>query len=150
MNTLVISDLHMGNGGSYDIFAGEAELPKLLADVSRRKRPRRVERRYLRFLLNDDSLGLQPGRAEKQARDIVGYSGTAAVLTKLGDIAKAGGRVTFISGNHDLEIGLPSVQALIVKGMGAPASGVAFHVGDEPLVLATGLAPCSSLTRKGR
>jgi UDP-2,3-diacylglucosamine pyrophosphatase LpxH len=138
MNTLVISDLHMGNGGSYDIFAGEAELPKLLATFRDGSVHVVLNGDTFDFLLNDDSLGLQPGRAEKQARDIVGYSGTAAVLTKLGDIAKAGGRVTFISGNHDLEIGLPSVQALIVKGMGAPASGVAFHVGDEPLVLATG------------
>ena len=30
MRTLILSDLHLGNGGDYDIFAGSESLPALL------------------------------------------------------------------------------------------------------------------------
>ena len=46
MNTLVVSDLHLGNGGSYDIFAGETELPRLWAKFKNEK---------LHVILNGDT-----------------------------------------------------------------------------------------------
>jgi UDP-2,3-diacylglucosamine pyrophosphatase LpxH len=136
MNTLVLSDLHLGNGGAYDIFAGETELPKLLAKLKQEKPHVILNGDTFDFLMNDEPLELAAPRADGQTRELVAHPGTRAVLRGLGEIARDGGKVTFRSGNHDLEIGLPSVQAIIVEAMGTPGN-VEFSVGQEPLVLAT-------------
>jgi UDP-2,3-diacylglucosamine pyrophosphatase LpxH len=137
MNTLVLSDLHLGNGGSYDIFAGEAELPKLLATLVGTKVHVVLNGDTFDFLMNDEPLALRPARADAQARALIEHPGTQAVLSELGKIARGGGQVTFRSGNHDLEIGLPSVQAVVLLALGSPPSGIVFSVGEKPLLLAT-------------
>jgi UDP-2,3-diacylglucosamine pyrophosphatase LpxH len=136
MNTLVVSDLHLGNGGSYDIFAGETELPRLWAKFKNEKLHVILNGDTFDFLMNDEPLELAAPRADAQARALVAHPGTRNVLRGLGDIVRGGGKVTFRSGNHDLEIGLKSVQAIVLEAMGTQ-SGVVFSTGEEPLVVST-------------
>src|ERR1039458_172908 len=95
MNTLVLSDLHLGNGGFYDIFAGEAELPRLLEKFKNEKLHVILNGDTFDFLMNDEPLKLTAARADDQARALVAHPGTGNVLRGLGEIARGGGKVTF-------------------------------------------------------
>src|SRR5438552_18333287 len=105
--TVIVSDLHLGNGGPYDIFAGEAALPALFDHLA--SRPTRVilNGDSIDFLLNEDPLTLEVTRAVGQAEAAVRSLPTAEVLRALGRLLTAGGEAVIRVGNHDAELVLP-------------------------------------------
>jgi predicted phosphodiesterase len=93
------------------------------------------------FLMNEDPLTLETARAVNQTRAIVTAPGTSAVLHALGRVLLHGGEVVVRLGNHDIELALPEVQALIRQSLGQPpevASRLRFERGEEPAILEVG------------
>ncbi len=131
MKYLIASDLHLGNGGRYDIFAGADALPALLAEVA----PQHliVNGDGFDFLLDDEPIDqLVVGRAVRQAEAIAEHN--ADVLAAWGRCPK----VTIRLGNHDVELAVPRVQAVFAAAIqrGGDAE-VAFELGDavSPIVV---------------
>lgn len=141
MRTLILSDIHLGNDGGYDIFAGEAALPALLdAMVSP---PTRVilNGDTVDFLMNQDPLELEVERAVQQAQAITAAPATRAVFAALGRVLAGGGEVIVGLGNHDAELALGEVQAVFRAALAQPAEVAAklvFTRGEEPLLLELG------------
>lgn len=141
MRTLVISDLHLGNGGPYDSFAGEEALPALIDQYSGPNRRIFVNGDGVDFLMNEDPPALNVGRAVEQAKAIAACSTSAAVFQCLGRALAAGTEVVFRLGNHDLELALPEVQAVFRNALGQPqevAKKLVFQLGDAPFVVEAG------------
>ena len=141
MRTLILSDIHLGSGGPYDIYAGGSDLPQLLHSMA--SPPTRVifNGDTVDFLLNEDPLQMDVARAVRQAHAIVGSPETAAVLQALGQLLAAGGEVIIRLGNHDAELALGEVQQVIRQALGQPADIAArlvFERGAEPRVLTVG------------
>ena len=133
--TLILSDIHLGNGGPYDIYAGGAALPALI-DAEAGPGLRLIfNGDVVDFLLNDEPLQLNAGRAVALARAMVAHSDTAAVMAAVGRVLAAGGEVRIRLGNHDVELALPEVQAVFREATGQPAEVAArliFEDGMEP------------------
>lgn len=91
MRTVVLSDLHLGNGGPYDICSGNEELPAFIDFLP----PVRLilNGDSFDFLLNDDPVKLDPAQAEVEASEIVKASVTAPSLHALGRMIARGGEV---------------------------------------------------------
>jgi len=141
MTTLVLSDIHLGNGAGYDIFAGEAVLPALLDAAARQKMRVVLNGDTFDFLMNEDPLALTAAQAATQARAIAAHPPTAAVLTALGRVLAAGGEVIVRLGNHDAEVALREVQDIFRAGMQQPAdvaTRLIFERGDTPQILEVG------------
>lgn len=141
MRTVILSDLHLGNGGQYDIFAGGEELPALLDSFA--QQPARVVLNgdTFDFLLNDDPLELDVSQAVRQAAALVAHPPTTNVMAALGRILRAGGEVLIVVGNHDLELTLPQVQVLLRNALQQPAHvarRLSFPVATEPLQVPVG------------
>src|SRR5687768_8502165 len=141
MRTVVLSDLHLGNGQGYDIFAGAEALPAFLNTFT--CEPTRVVLNgdSVDFLMNEDPLELQVERAVEQARAMVAAVPTAAVLEALGRVLAAGGEVVLRLGNHDVELALAEVQEVLREALGQPpevAQRLCFQRGDAPWVLEVG------------
>src|SRR5262245_44047172 len=136
MRTLIISDLHLGNGGPYEVFEGGAALPALLDRMSLDAELRvLVNGDAVDFLMNDDPLELDEARAISQARAIAENPPSAAVLEAFGRVLARGGDVTIRLGNHDVELAFPAVQAVFRGAIGQPspvADRLAFALGKEP------------------
>src|SRR5262245_2559982 len=120
MRTLIVSDLHLGNGGPYDSFAGDEALPALLDRVASSPTRIIVNGDGVDFLMNEEPLELDVARAVAQARAIVAHKGSAAVFAAMGRALAGGSDVVFRLGNHDLELALPEVQAVIRGALGQP------------------------------
>ncbi len=120
MHTLVLSDIHLGNGAGYDIYAGEAVLPGLLDQAAATRTHVIFNGDSFDFLMNEDPLELDVARAAEQARAIVANPPTAAVMHALGRVLAAGGRVEIRLGNHDAELALHEVQAVFKDSLGQP------------------------------
>jgi UDP-2,3-diacylglucosamine pyrophosphatase LpxH len=141
MRTLVISDLHLGNGGKYDAFAAEDELPLFLDRHAKEPTHVFVNGDSVDFLMNEDPLEMDRARAAQQAKDIVANPATAGVLRAFGGVLARGGAVTIRLGNHDLELSLPEVQDVIARALGQPADvagRLEFQLGAEPKRLDVG------------
>lgn len=140
--TLVISDLHLGNGGLYDTYAGGAALPALLDAVAGGEPLRAiVNGDGLDFLMNDDPLEHDAARATEQARKIAAWPESRAVLRALGRVLARGGEVTLRPGNHDPELALPGVQSVLREALGQPpevAALLGFACESEPAILECG------------
>lgn len=139
--TLVVSDLHLGNGGDYDTFAGADALPELLDKLGREPIRVVLNGDTTDFLMNEDPLELDSARAVQQAEAIFAAPATAKVLQALGRVAAAGGEVVVRLGNHDIELALDPVQELFRKSLGqspAVAARVRFERGDQPAILTVG------------
>jgi UDP-2,3-diacylglucosamine pyrophosphatase LpxH len=141
MRTLIISDLHLGNGGPYDVFEGAEALPALLDGMSDAPLRVLVNGDGVDFLMNDDPLELDPARAVEQARAIVANPASAAVFRAFGRVLARGGEVSIRLGNHDVELAFPEVQAVLRGALGQPASvaaRLAVVTGEAPEILEIG------------
>jgi len=145
MKTVILSDLHLGNGQGYDIFAGEEDdaLVTFLDSLASSDMKHRVflNGDSVDFLMNEDALTLEPERAVQQARSIVAHPPTAAVFAALGRVLAAGGEVMIRMGNHDIELALAEVQHVFRLALNQPepiARGLEFHRGDSPDILQVG------------
>jgi len=141
MRTIILSDLHLGNGGDYDVFAGGDVLPALLDQCA--ATPTRVilNGDTIDFLLNDDPLEMDIVRAVSQVEASAATPSTAAVLRGLGRVLAAGGDVVVRLGNHDAELALADVQAVLRRATGQPeavAARLVFLRGDAPQLLDVG------------
>lgn len=139
---LILSDLHLGNGAGYDIFAGATELPAFLDSFSE---PIHLVLNGdgVDFLMNEDELTLQVDRAVQQAHAIADFPETRRVWEAFGRILERGGEVSIRVGNHDVELCLPEVQAVFREALGQPeevALRANFLVGAEPMLLSVGKA----------
>lgn len=135
MHTLVLSDIHLGNGGGFDVFAGAAVLPGVLAQAAAARSLVILNGDSFDFLMNEDPLELREDRAVAQARAIVAHPDSAAALAGLGKVLEAGGRVEIRLGNHDAEIALHAVQEVLRAGLRQPsetAARLVFTRGDAP------------------
>ena len=138
MRTLIVSDLHLGNGGEYDVFAGGDALPALLDSVAESPTRVLVNGDGVDFLMNEDPLELDVARAAAQAKDIAQAPASAAVLRAFGRVLARGGEVIIRLGNHDVELALPEVQSVLRAALGQPesiAGRLVFQLGHAPRVI---------------
>jgi UDP-2,3-diacylglucosamine pyrophosphatase LpxH len=141
MKTVVLSDLHLGTGQGYDIFAGGEALPAFLDTLTREPTRVVLNGDTVDFLMNEDPLELQVARAVEQAQALVAAPSTAAVFKALGRVLAAGGEGVLRLGNHDVELALAEVQAVLRQALGQPpevAQRLLFQRGDAPWVLEVG------------
>ena len=141
MKTLIISDLHLGNGGPYDVFEGRESLPALLDHLSEAPLRVLVNGDGVDFLMNEDPLELDEGRAVGQAKAIAANPATAAVLQAFGRVLARGGAVTIRLGNHDIELAFAGVQNTFRGALEQPehiAAKLEFVLGDSPEVMTIG------------
>ncbi len=134
---LIISDVHLGNGQGYDIYAGEDALPNFLDKAVHPDTLLLVNGDFADFLMNEDPLVLERDRAIAQAQALVAWPPTAAVLQALGRALARGAQVVIRLGNHDAELGIPTVQAVLRGALGQPeavARRLAFQLGDKPAI----------------
>jgi predicted phosphodiesterase len=141
MRTLILSDLHLGNGGDYDIFGGSEALPALLDRFV--NAPTRVilNGDTMDFLLNEEPLRLDVSRAVQQAESIATSKPTTPTLGVLGRICAAGGEVLVRMGNHDVELALAEVRDVFRSHLDEPSSvaqKMTFERGNEPHILEVG------------
>jgi UDP-2,3-diacylglucosamine pyrophosphatase LpxH len=141
MRTLILSDLHLGNGGDYDIFSGSEALPALLDRFV--DPPTRIilNGDSMDFLLNEEPLRLDVSRAVQQAEAIATANSTGPTLKALGRICAAGGEVLIRMGNHDVELALAEVQEVFRDHLGQPpsvAKKMTFERGNAPHILDVG------------
>ena len=141
MRTLILSDLHLGNGGDYDIFSGSQALPALLDRFV--DPPTRIilNGDSMDFLLNEEPLQLDASQAVQQAESIASANSTAPTLKALGRICAEGGEVLIRMGNHDVELALAEVQEVFRNHLKQPASvgrKMTFERGSEPHLLKVG------------
>jgi hypothetical protein len=90
MHTLVLSDIHLGNGHGFDIFSGAALLPATLAEAAAQRAHVVLNGDSFDFLMNEDPLELVPARAVAQAQAIAESADGGAALR--GPRGGAGGR----------------------------------------------------------
>lgn len=138
---LILSDLHLGNGGDYDIFGGSEALPALLDRFV--DPPTRVilNGDSMDFLLNEEPLRLDVNRAVQQAESIATAKPTMPTLIALGRICAAGGEVLVRMGNHDVELALAEVRDVFRKNLNQPdsiAQRMTFERGSEPHIINVG------------
>lgn len=141
MRTLIVSDLHLGNGGEYEAFAGGDALPALLDHAAASPTRVIVNGDGVDFLMNEDPLELDRARAAEQARAIVEAPASTAALRALGRVLARGGEVVVRLGNHDVELALPEVQEILRAALGQPhetAQRLEFQYGDAPALVDVG------------
>lgn len=143
MDSYLFSDLHIGIDEPESLFAGGTVLPRLLADLVAQPMPVRIilNGDTFDFLLAEGEPLLDAGCASAAARRLVRSDLGAAVLRQLGRLLAKGGEVWIRLGNHDLELALPAVQAVIRTGLAQPAGVAArlrFATGERPMLLDVG------------
>ncbi len=139
--TIVLSDLHLGSGGLYDIFAGGEALPRFLRQHATKETTVILNGDSVDFLMNEDPLELDESRAMKQAAQTFSAKETQQVLHALGDVLAAGGNVIVRLGNHDIELALGGVQQLLRSSLGQPeavSQRLRFERGDKPGIIEVG------------
>src|SRR5688572_2009448 len=121
MQTIIFSDLHLGDGGDYEIFAGETELPPLIDSLAGPECRVFLNGDSVDFLTNEDPFdSLDVSVAVARARAIVDSRASSAVLAAFGRFLARGGELTIKLGNHDVELSLPEVQRVFREALGQP------------------------------
>ena len=141
MRVLVVSDVHLGNGGSYDIYAGGDALPALIRREAGPDLHLLLNGDAVDFLLNDDPLSLELDRVVRAAEATARHPETRAVLQAIGEFLALGGQATVRIGNHDVELAIPEVQAALRAATGQPpeiAGRLRFEGGETPGILTVG------------
>jgi len=141
MRVLVVSDVHLGNGGVYDIYAGGAALPALIRRAPGPDLHLLLNGDAVDFLLSDDPLGIELGQAVRAAEAIVQHPESRAVFEAIGAHLALGGQATVRLGNHDVELAIPEVQQTLRAATGQPpeiAARLRFEDGETPGVLTVG------------
>lgn len=138
---LIVSDIHLGNGGAFDIYAGGEALPALLRAEAAPDLHVILNGDAVDFLLNEAPLTLDLAQATRLGAATAAHPETAAVFQALGAVLAAGGAVTVRLGNHDVELAVPEVQAILREATGQPpeiAAKLVFENGDTPGLLDVG------------
>lgn len=138
MRTLILGDLHLGAGGSADLFDGRDALPALLTACSDGP---------LRVVLNGDvvdfvrvaagALGLEPEPALPQIEAII--TRWKPIFDALGDVLSRGGEIVWRVGSRDLPVMLAPVQQSIRRALGSQPR-LRFEPIDQPTILRVGAA----------
>ena len=111
----VVSDLHVGCDGDFNIFAGHEAFPRLAAEVGAGDHLV-LNGDAFDFLLDDGPLELEPARERAEA--IAKGADGRAVFGALGKALERGARVTVRIGNHDPETALDVVQSTFASHIG--------------------------------
>jgi UDP-2,3-diacylglucosamine pyrophosphatase LpxH len=140
MNTLILSDLHVGPDDVMPIYVGRDALPAM---ITAQAHPLRVVLNGDSFdlLLDDEPLALDVERAKKQvAACLTGVDGSKLVGA-LGAVLANGGELLIRPGNHDLELSLAPVQEVVraqFAARGFPTDKITFAPDDQPTKLRVG------------
>jgi UDP-2,3-diacylglucosamine pyrophosphatase LpxH len=138
MTTLyVISDLHLGGGDGFQMCTGQAALARFLeARVEEARASGDVE-----LVINGDAvdflaeapfraLTVDDGEATRKLNAILGRAENQGVFGALRAFVAAGGRLTVLLGNHDLELRLPGPRAALQAALG---EGAVLQLDGSPL-----------------
>ena len=157
----VISDLHLGGrpgdtpatGPAYQFNHSYRELIEFIDWIARNHRT--AEREQTELVINgdivdflaEDDFGAEPdakvwnvdqgeaiAKLEGIAQRTRGEDGRG-VFESLKDLVKSGGRLTFLLGNHDLELGMPEVRAKLLELVGADSGRTKFIYDGEAYVV---------------
>lgn len=147
-NVYVISDLHLGGAApkgadpGFQICSGEGQ--RLLADFLTSLGGRHRAGDNVHLVVNGDSVDFLAEKpfaaftakevtAEKKLREIIRR--TQPVWEAFRDLVASGAEVTFLLGNHDLELSLPGPHRLLLETLGpgkvnAAGDNAALTIGD--------------------
>lgn len=138
MRTLILGDLHLGAGGSADLFTGRDALPALLEALSDAP---------LRVVLNGDvvdfvrvapgALGLEPEPALPRIEAII--TRWRPIFDALSAVLAQGGEVVWRVGSRDLPMMLAPVQQSVRRALGDQPR-LRFEPVDQPTILRIGAA----------
>jgi len=121
----VLSDVHLGQGGSADLFGEDDALVAMLEQHAADPSVRRI------VLLGDtvELVDEQPSRRRGSDGSDAAVERMSAVWRAHPDVLqglratlRAGKFVTVVRGNHDAELARPAVQAALAQTLGAPDS----------------------------
>lgn len=112
---VVVSDLHVGLDGDYNIFAGTQEFGAFTATLGAGDHLV-LNGDAFDFLLDAEPMEME--RAVQRAQKIVAGTEGIVVTTGLRELLVRGGRVTIRCGNHDPETGLAAVEPLLRSAIG--------------------------------
>jgi UDP-2,3-diacylglucosamine pyrophosphatase LpxH len=111
----VVSDLHLGGEGDFQIFDGTDELVALINDLKSRPANKKIgfiiNGDFVDFLAENDAACFNPIRAESMLNRIALDPHYQPIWQALSEFcATENRRLVILIGNHDLELGLPWVQ----------------------------------------
>lgn len=133
---IVLSDLHLGPGGSLTIFrdaVGLADFLRRLAEPGEPPTELVLAGDVFDFLQCEGYDGFSAKLAPERLASILRGKQTAEVIGALGEFAKRPGHmVTVLSGNHDPEMMLPEVRIVFERAIGRV--GAVFYPDDVPIV----------------
>lgn len=143
MDSFVLSDLHIGVEDPESLFAGAAVLPRFLDKLVQRPAPVRLilNGDTFDFLVGEGEPVLHPQEAAAAMQRLVQSDIGEPLLRSLGLLLARQGEVLIRLGNHDLELALPAVQAILRSALRQPAhiaSRLVFTTGERPLLLDLG------------
>jgi hypothetical protein len=118
----VVSDLHLGGVPGHQIFNQGAALARLVDYLAQAAPATRVglvlNGDIVDFLAAENARHFDPEGAPAKLRAVIGDPAFAPVFAALGRFARAPGRLlVLVLGNHDVELTLPEVQAVLLAAL---------------------------------
>lgn len=137
---IVLSDLHLGPGGSLATFRDAVALSGFLRRLASPTEPPTelvLAGDVFDFLQSKDYDGFRADAAPARFVDILTGPSTAPVVEALGELARdRRHEITLLAGNHDPEVLLPEVRRQFEEAIGRVGS--VRYADDEPLVARSG------------